>query len=187
MWGTQDWVVRNNYINSVEELNPDGTFNRLGTGIQSYGVINALIENNVIKNVEHGVFWKDHFVEDLATRGSVFESEIRYNRIQAEGRPIYIGIRASGSPEAGINVIRNNILSGQRGGNAGVFVGMAGGVSLLYECLPPAAPSRSQATRLAPREAEAGATLASPLSATQTVVSGQHILNSSLVQKVELP
>jgi len=125
MWGSQDWVVRNNYINSVEELNTNGTFNRPGSGIQSYGVINALVENNFIENVGNGIFWKDHFVEDLATRGSVVESEIRYNVIQASGRPISIGIRASGSPEAGENYIRNNILYGQSSA-AGVHVAMAG-------------------------------------------------------------
>jgi len=125
MWGSQDWVVRNNYINSVEELNTNGIFNRLGNGIQSYGVINALVENNFIENINNGVYWKDHFVEDLATRTSVVESEIRYNVIQASGRPVFIGISGSGSPEAGENYIRNNILYGQSGA-AGVHVAMAG-------------------------------------------------------------
>jgi len=129
MWGTKDWVVRNNYINGVREVNPNGTFNRMGTGIQSYGVINALVENNFIENVGAGIFWKDHFVTDLATRGSVFESEIRYNRIQvvtANAIPILISTRAGNSVEAGENYIRNNILSGQTDGNPGISVAMAG-------------------------------------------------------------
>ncbi len=120
MWGSKDWIVRNNKIEKVI------TGSQNSSGIQAYGVINALIENNDISDVKNGVFWKDHFVEDLATRGSVFESEIRYNRIQASERPIFIGIRASGSVEAGINVIRNNILSGQGSEYAGVHVAMAG-------------------------------------------------------------
>ncbi len=123
MWGSQDWVVRNNYINYAEEQNTDGTFNRLGNGIQSYGVINALVENNYIENVNSGVFWKAHFITDLATRGLVFESEIRYNKIQATGRPIQL----LGVTEAGENIIRNNILYGQGGLNdeAGVHVAMS--------------------------------------------------------------
>jgi len=127
MWSTQDWIVRNNYIDNVIEVDAGTTnFNRFGTAIMAYGTINALIEHNQIKNVAHGVFWKDHFITDLATRGLVNESEIRYNKIQATSAPVNIGIRATNSPEAGDNYIHHNIFYGH-GSNeeGGVSVAMA--------------------------------------------------------------
>ncbi len=126
MWGSQNWIVRNNYINSVEELDSKGSFSRLGTGIQAYGVINALVENNFIENVGAGIFWKDHYLADLATREPVFESEIRYNTIHASGRPVSIGIRGANLTEAGENYVHHNVLYGLEDGESAVTVAMAG-------------------------------------------------------------
>ncbi len=128
MWGSQDWVVRNNYIDTSHELNIGTTiFNRFGNGIMAYGVINALIENNEIVNVGSGIFWKDHFLTDLATRGLVNESEVRYNKITALGAPVYIGIKGSNSVESGDNYVHHNIFYGH-GSNeeGGVRISMAG-------------------------------------------------------------
>jgi len=87
MWASQDWIVRNNQIDNVYEVDAGtNNFNRFGTAIQAYGVINALIENNEIKSVGAGIYWKDHYITDLATRGKYFESEIRYNKIHATGK-----------------------------------------------------------------------------------------------------
>jgi hypothetical protein len=116
-WGSQDWIIRNNYIDGVEG----------GSGIRGYGVINALVENNTIKNVSEGVLWKDHFVLNLTTRGFVDESEIRYNLITASAFGIRIQIRGSRTPESGHNYIHHNIISGIRRAEdgAGISVAMA--------------------------------------------------------------
>ncbi len=79
MWGSKDWVVRNNRIDKV--VQGDGT--RAAAAIQAYGVINALVEHNEMTNVEFGVYWKDHFIKD-ASRRHFFESEIRFNKINAK-------------------------------------------------------------------------------------------------------
>ncbi len=120
MWGSKDWVVRNNKIEKVV------TTTQNESGIQAYGVINALIEHNDISDVKNGIFWKDHFITDLATRGKVNESEIRFNKIEATDRPIWVGIRATNSVEAGDNYIHHNILFGH-GSNeeGGVSIEMA--------------------------------------------------------------
>lgn len=128
MWGSKDWVVRNNYIDTSHELDVGtSTFNRFANGIMAYGVINALIENNEIVNVGSGIFWKDHFLTDIATRGLVNESEVRFNKITALGGPVYIGIKGSNTVEAGDNYIHHNILYGH-GSNeeGGVRISMAG-------------------------------------------------------------
>ena len=128
MWGSQDWIVRNNYIDTIYEADVGtNNFNRWATAIMAYGVINATIEHNEIKNTGAGIFWKDHFITDLATRGLVNESEIRYNKIEANGKPVYVGIRGTNSVEAGDNYIHHNILYGH-GANeeGGVDIEMGG-------------------------------------------------------------
>ena len=109
MWSTQDWVVRNNHIYDVY-ARPD--IGRAGSGIQSFGTINALIEHNLIEKSSNGILWKDHYVKDAVTREPVFESEIRYNRIDAPGVGIQITIQGTGTGEAGVNYIHHNILTG---------------------------------------------------------------------------
>ncbi|MCF6299534.1 MAG: hypothetical protein L3J52_00180 [Proteobacteria bacterium] len=128
MWGTQDWTVRNNYIDDVYEMDAGtNNFSRYASAIQAYGVITALIENNQISNVAHGIFWKDHYITDILTRGKVDESEIRYNKIEAQSRPVYIGIRGTDSVEAGNNYIHHNIFYGHGASEEGaVSVEMAG-------------------------------------------------------------
>ncbi len=121
MWGSKDWVVRNN---KLEKVYRDGGSPQ--AGIQAYGVINALIEHNYISDVGNGVFWKDHYITDLATRGKVFESEIRYNKIEATSSPILIGIRGTNTVEAGDNYIHHNIFYGH-GLNAGGGITVAMG------------------------------------------------------------
>lgn len=122
MWGTKDWIVRNNKIEKVVEGG-----GRSSSGIQSYGVINALIENNlIINNDGFGIFWKDHFVKDAKTRELVFESEIRYNIIQSADAGIYIGLKGSNTTEAGENYIHHNIIYGFGSDQGGIWVSMAG-------------------------------------------------------------
>lgn len=120
MWGTKDWIVRNNRIDTVVE---EG---RAGNGIQSYGVINALIEHNHITNASNGIFWKDHYVLDKTQRGFVVESEIRYNLIDASGHGVLISIRGADSAEAGKNYIHHNIISGMQTDGYGIRAAMAG-------------------------------------------------------------
>ena len=102
MWATQDWIVRNNVIEGIPS----------GSGIRAYGVINALIEHNTIRNVDSGVMWKDHFIKDIATRQHVFESEIRYNLITAASYGVLVQIRGTNTPEAGDNYIHHNVVNG---------------------------------------------------------------------------
>ena len=120
MWGTKDWVVRNNRIDDVEEEGRDGN------GIQSYGVINALIEHNHITNTDAGVFWKDHYVLDEKTRGFVVESEIRYNLFEVRKHGVQVSIRGAESPEAGKNHVHHNIIRGLNNGAYGIRLAMAG-------------------------------------------------------------
>ncbi|WP_214660671.1 right-handed parallel beta-helix repeat-containing protein [sulfur-oxidizing endosymbiont of Gigantopelta aegis] len=122
MWGSKDWVVKNNLIDTAYTI--DST--RGAAGIQAYGTINALIEHNEIKNVSNGIFWKDHFIKDLATRSPWFESEIRYNKIKADVYGVLIGIRGAKSPEAGENYIHHNIIYGFGNSGAGIRSNMAG-------------------------------------------------------------
>lgn len=121
MWSSKDWIVRNNLIDGVTV---DGT---KGCGIQSYGVINALVENNKVTNVDYGIYWKDHFVADATTRASVFESEIRYNEINARLQGLHVSIMGSKSEEAGENYFHHNIVYGYGNSNenlAGINVVM---------------------------------------------------------------
>ncbi len=123
MWSSRDWVVRNNYIDGVTAAG-----STIASGIQSYGVINALVEHNYIANVGYGIFWKDHFVRHATNRGTWDEAEIRYNKISARDAGVLIGIRGENSPEAGANYIHHNIFygigdegSGIRGSMSGAF------------------------------------------------------------------
>lgn len=109
MWSSQDWIVRNNVIDGVNG----------GSGIRSYGLINALIEHNTIKNVSEGVMWKDHFILNTTTREHIFESEIRYNLITASAAGVLIQIRGTNTPEAGHNYIHHNIFNGFKGEEPG--------------------------------------------------------------------
>lgn len=118
MWGSKDWVVRNN---KIEKVRAEGT--TLASGIQSYGVINALVEHNEISDVDFGIFWKDHFVKD-PQRTHYFESEIRYNLINASVLGIQFGIRGQDSVEAGDSYVHHNIVYGFSG--SGLFGNMAG-------------------------------------------------------------
>lgn len=120
MWGSKDWIVRNNLIDGVSA---GGT--TVASGIQSYGVINALIEHNTIRTNGFGIFWKDHFVKDLTTRELWQESEIRYNYIQAPKVGVRISIRGAGSPEAGHNYIHHNIITGLDKSGIGIEYAMA--------------------------------------------------------------
>jgi hypothetical protein len=122
MWGSKDWVVKNNLIDTAYTIDSD----RGASGIQAYGVINALIEHNEIKNVSNGIFWKDHYIKDITTRAPWFESEIRYNKIKADVYGVLIGIRGTNSPEAGENYIHHNIIYGFGNSGAGIRSNMAG-------------------------------------------------------------
>lgn len=118
MWGSKDWIVRNN---KIEKVGADGS--TLASGIQSYGVINALIEHNEISDVDFGIFWKDHFVKD-AQRTRYFESEIRYNLVNASVHGFNLGIRGQNTVEAGDNYVHHNIVYGFSG--SGIYGNMAG-------------------------------------------------------------
>lgn len=121
MWGSKDWIVRNNLIDGVTAGG-----STVAAGIQSYGVINALIENNTIRNVGYGIFWKDHYVKNATTRELWQESEIRFNRITASSEGIRISIRGSRTVEAGHSYIHHNIIDGLKSGGIGIHSAMAG-------------------------------------------------------------
>lgn len=121
MWGSKDWIVRSNVIDGVSAGAPT-----IAAGIQSYGVINALIEKNTITNVGFGVFWKDHFVQDLTARTPWDESEIRENIIKATNIGVQIGIRGDQSVEAGNNYVHHNIIYGLGADGIGIYSNMAG-------------------------------------------------------------
>jgi hypothetical protein len=101
-WGTQDWVIRNNFLTNVVG----------GSGIRAYGIINIRVEHNTITNVSEGILWKDHFVKNDTTRGFYTESEIAYNYISAYKFGINVQTRGTGSSEAGHNYIHHNIFTG---------------------------------------------------------------------------
>ena len=122
MWGSKDWVVKNNYIQNVHSEQ-----SREASCIQAYGVINALIENNDLIDCASGIFWKDHFIENIS-RDPVIESEIRYNNINAYSSGVQIGIRGSGSVEAGHNYIHHNYIHGFSG--SGIYGNMAAAHSI---------------------------------------------------------
>jgi hypothetical protein len=125
MWGSKDWVVRNNLIDGVTAGGSTVT-----AGIQSYGVINALIENNTIRNAGFGIFWKDHYVKDLNTRELWQESEIRYNYIDVPKVGIRVSIRGENSPEAGHNHFHHNIITGLTDSSFGIEYAMSGAHSI---------------------------------------------------------
>lgn len=125
MWGSKDWVVRNNLIDGVTAGG-----STVGAGIQSYGVINALIEKNTIRNAGFGIFWKDHYVKDLSNREVWQESEIRYNYINAPKVGIRVSIRGENSPEAGHNHIHHNIITGLENSGFGIEYAMSGAQSI---------------------------------------------------------
>jgi hypothetical protein len=124
MWGSKDWIVRNNRINNISVSSGTNA-----SCIQAYGTINALVENNHLTNAVYGIYWKDHFVQNLESRTPVFESEIRYNLIhETTSRGIYIGIMGSRTPESGENYIHHNIIYNY--GTAGIALGMAGAFTI---------------------------------------------------------
>jgi hypothetical protein len=121
MWGSKDWIVNNNLIDGVDAGGPT-----IASGIQSYGVINATITNNTIRNVGFGIFWKDHFVKNAATRELWQESDIGYNKISAENAGIRISIRGQNSVEAGHSYIHHNIINGLGPEGVGILAAMSG-------------------------------------------------------------
>jgi hypothetical protein len=104
MWGSKDWVVRNNVIQNVRSER-----DRDASCIQAYGVINALVEYNDMRGCATGVFWKDHYIAN-SDRDLVTESEIRYNKIAAYNYGVMIGVRGQDSVEAGHNHIHHNYI-----------------------------------------------------------------------------
>jgi len=115
-WGSQNWVIRNNYIKSVSR-EQDGA----ASAIQAYGVINALVENNEFYDVKTGVFWKDHFLLDEENRLPVNESEIRNNVFATTDKSLYIGIKGTLTVEAGHNYIHHNIFYNHRNAEHGAI------------------------------------------------------------------
>ncbi len=120
MWSTKDWIVRNTLMYDIYGWPPMG---RVGGGILSYGTVNALIEHNVIRGAG-GIFWKDHYVANAATRAPVLESEIRYNFIDVATVPVMIGVQPDN--EAGGNYIHHNILIGGGDEGNGIRIDMSG-------------------------------------------------------------
>lgn len=121
MWSTKDWTVRNNTIQYVKT--EGGTH---AHGLQSYGTINALVENNSISEVDNGVFWKDHYITDLVSRGHFQESVIRNNKISASVTGVLISIRGDGANPAGHNHIEGNIIELVKGTATGIGGYLAG-------------------------------------------------------------
>jgi hypothetical protein len=106
MWGSQGWTVRNNIVDFVSKNKIPAIDHT--SGIQAYGTVNALIENNYITNVGTGILWKDHYLADTA-RNPVDESEIRNNRINSVTIGVQLTAKGSGTNEAGRNYIHHNI------------------------------------------------------------------------------
>ncbi len=125
MWGSQGWVVRNNLIDGVRA---GGT--TLASGIQAYGVIEAKVQHNTMRNVAFGVFWKDHFVQNETTRGFYQESEISYNDIWGARKGIYIGIKGGRTPEAGHNNFHHNVIHLREFDSCGICVEMLGAYAI---------------------------------------------------------
>ena len=123
MWTTKDWIVRNTHIYDIYGWPPAG---RVGTGIHSYGTVNALIEHNFIESGSggSGIYWKDHYVANASTRAPVFESEIRYNMIDVNGLGVCVCVQPDN--EAGENYIHHNIIRSGGTENNGIRVAMAG-------------------------------------------------------------
>lgn len=118
MWSTKDWIVRGNTVNYVYG---NGT---ASNGIQTYGTINAIIENNTITEVDHGINWKDHYV---TSDGQLFqESIIRNNFFSVTSAGIRISIRADGSNPAGHNQIEGNIIELENSSAIGIAAYLAG-------------------------------------------------------------
>ena len=126
MWGSKDWIVRNNFIDYITR---DGALTYSHTsGIQAYGTINALVEHNYVTRASTGVLWKDHFVAD-AEGTPIFESEIRYNVFNASTNGVAITNMGTGSDEAGNNYIHHNIIYGHSVPGIGVATAYAFDVS----------------------------------------------------------
>ena len=123
MWSTKDWIVRNN---QVIDVYGNGT---MSNGIQSYGTINALIENNTISQVDHGINWKDHYT--LESKTTPYESLIRNNVFSVAVSGIRISIRGAGTNPAGSNEIRGNIFILEKDSTTGIggFLREANGLS----------------------------------------------------------
>lgn len=121
MWSTKDWIVRNNIIQYVYG---EGTGSN---GIQSYGTINALIENNTITEVDHGIQWKDHYAVDLEGKADFQESIIRNNKLSVAQTGVRINIRADkANPAGGNNLIEGNIIELTGDSAVGVAAYLAG-------------------------------------------------------------
>jgi hypothetical protein len=120
-WGTQDWHIVNCSINDVTV---EGS--NLGSGIQSYGMINGLIENIRVTNCGYGVFLKDHFLTSIDPRTRAAGNEIRYCIFDVTSSPFNIGIRGSGSAEAGDNYFHHNICYGFTAGETFITAIMGG-------------------------------------------------------------
>lgn len=120
MWNSKAWTVEDNIIDTV--IQEGG---RAAAGIQSYGVIEAVIKHNSIKNAFIGIFWKDHFIKDSA-RTLFQESEIAYNLIEASQSGILIGIKGQGTVEAGHNHIHHNLIKGLKPEGNGIVSHMSG-------------------------------------------------------------
>ena len=129
MWGSRNWVVKDNFINGVSA---EGS--TLAAGIQAYGVINALIEHNEIYNADFGIYWKDHHFADQQ-RSLNLESEIRFNKINGTTHGVYVSAR-QGSTPAGHNLIHHNIIYGYSGsgfrGNVAAAAGKSGEISITH-------------------------------------------------------
>lgn len=111
-WGTKDWIIRNCFIKNISA---EGS--TVAAAIQTYGTINLLVEHLKTDGVEFGVFLKDHFISTDAPRTPYDGVEVRYCELKTLGSAINIGIRGTGSCEAGYQYIHHNVMYGFDGTN----------------------------------------------------------------------
>lgn len=128
-WGTKNWIVRNTKIRNVSALPPSGGQNPTVTsGIQWYQAINLLIEN-VDTDTQYGFSAKDHFLDAVTpTRIPSMGMTARFNKIKASHAGVRCSIRGGNTPEAGDQLVHNNLIFGLQNANAeGGIVGYMDG------------------------------------------------------------
>lgn len=104
-WSTKNWVIRNNYI-SIRAA--DDSFQP--NGMQTYGTLNALIENNTIVDTDKGILFKDHYIMQRDPLIHSDEAIVRHNLIIARSYGMLWQIRGTDTNPAGNNTVNGNIV-----------------------------------------------------------------------------
>lgn len=132
LWGADNWIVRNNTISDVRQVNSTSR----AAGIKSYGASDCLIEHNdiTVSGIEiAGIELKSHYVDDYAAQTPVFGCEIRYNRIDAgsTGYALFVNYSGSGHCRGTSQWWHHNILRGGGDANYGTVCTASGGLKAI--------------------------------------------------------